>query len=1728
MKHLLIAVSVAFACLLQGAPLKVAGYNFKEPCSGKNTDPGFRKLTDGNIKRNPVVWHNRVFGKWPVTINFQFAGDVKLDKAKVHFMWGAKSFGLRDIRIFGKNGVGKFIPLASVSPKHPYARPQGKPSIDCIELKSDDDTAVSEIQVMISGTGHYLGLYEIEFDGTLIPHKKVKLESNPMEALISQAKPGLRLYRFGKYYVLENDKSIYAIDPAYCGAVNFAYDKIAKHNAVRFAPAGQGFGPAFDDRLWGGTANKHLYKNQEYKAVILSDTAQKKQLKVSGVGRSGAFAAVTIEKTYTLEKDSSLLRVDFNIANSIENVVPLNSGYWMSAGVIYPEGYLRLAPGLNCVETSRSGVKEFSTEDLSSGWFGSYAKNNGLAFLVPYELVKAVYFWSDNPLYGTTECKLGIYPINAGSSLEFAMHLAPFSGVGIPDKVNDFAAGSFDLAPDYAAAPKSAKARFRFFKEGNYTLRLSCAAVGKTKPVFKEFFKGPLKKGTFAEQSFQLPLRRGTVVFKAEVFEGSVRRFFMEKVSVFDKSTGIYNLTVDGERRPDASSAGTKLNLNFNSTKTTTGKAIPWGKPLALKNKPKVLAVSLISGGIRDMIDLGERFDMDLTTNYIAGMWSLSRHCQALNIKTCVNELAKKLKKRYDCIIISANVWQILDKNTAAAIMEQVAQGTGLIVTVPDSHPEALSKIFAKAKGKYIKSVWRSASDSAVVAGIPFEAIPESLVYPYTVKGKVLAKAGKLPLLAESTYGKGKVFLFTYGVRRPGARGGKYNPPGAFHLPHMSFAPPKATWDYHEYIMALYGRVIYSAAGVDTGVEGVKFTAVPGKAELSLKASKAVDAELTLTVRNRYSDVCGTVKQKVALKPGVNTLTVALPEDSFAGFHITDALLRQGKNALWWGGAAFENKGSGTFKTVTVPKKIYRNHEALQVSSTVNGEGSVRHRLFDTFGNEVEQLGSANGTISLKNCRTKAAYLVSELVSKGKLLDKIVTRVELHGAPDPRVFSVMQGWPGLSGHAQNWNLDLYVKQLLKFGFNLAGGSSSYRGTPISEEVLRNNGVLYGSTQYNYSLGGPRPMKNIAAKSKEQMIRIPCLSAPGFKEKLLKNPSAFGDTYKYGVLDVQGPDESNMFSDWDGCFSEHCMKEFRKWLKKQYPSLEALNKAWATQFKKWDDVVPSTSAEARKMSSFASWMDHRTFNDWNRADALRALVTGINTVDPTLTYSLSGTQNTNPWNAWDYWQMMPYLKALSGYSGEQTVQHRSFSGGMLRNAGWVGYDVDYAGQAFRIFRGLLNGSTGISIYGNFNITPSYDLSERGKELVRAIDKFRNGPAEVLMRSRFASSPVAFHYSPASNKSAWFTGFSGVAAGNVKGFNLTMNDNGVPYDYVAYAQLESGKVPGKYKVVILPCSTSLSDKEVDALRKFVKEGGTLVADFMPGLYDNHGVKRTKQVLLDVFGLRSYGKVERASAPLNWNGSTTKVAWVDNGAVPSTAKAQGSVGAQKAVFVNQYGKGKAVYLGTSVLMTFGDWQEMRYSKANAQSTRVINEFTRSLLTRHGITPIAAAPDMPSAILGARRNGDVILLGILRDPATVSTLPKSAAKHTVKLFKKFHIYDVFAGKYLGYSNEYTVQFAPDSQGLYALFPEKAGKLDVKAVRSGRNVKLMCSLQTGAVRSGHVFRVEIFDAQGRKAAAYSTLLHAEGSKAEYTFALPLNRTEGKWSARITDVMTGTQVKTAF
>ncbi len=64
-------------------------------------------------------------------------------------------------------------------------------------------------------------------------------------------------------------------------------------------------------------------------------------------------------------------------------------------------------------------------------------------------------------------------------------------------------------------------------------------------------------------------------------------------------------------------------------------------------------------------------------------------------------------------------------------------------------------------------------------------------------------------------------------------------------------------------------------------------------------------------------------------------------------------------------------------------------------------------------------------------------------------------------------------------------------------------------------------------------------------------------------------------------------------------------------------------------------------------------------------------------------------------------------------------------------------------------------------------------------------------------------------------------------------------------------------GEYAVVVLPEVVCMSDAERDALRKYVHEGGTLVADFRTSLADEWGVPRADFGLADLFGVRYAGR-------------------------------------------------------------------------------------------------------------------------------------------------------------------------------------------------------------------------------------------------------------------------------
>jgi len=90
------------------------------------------------------------------------------------------------------------------------------------------------------------------------------------------------------------------------------------------------------------------------------------------------------------------------------------------------------------------------------------------------------------------------------------------------------------------------------------------------------------------------------------------------------------------------------------------------------------------------------------------------------------------------------------------------------------------------------------------------------------------------------------------------------------------------------------------------------------------------------------------------------------------------------------------------------------------------------------------------------------------------------------------------------------------------------------------------------------------------------------------------------------------------------------------------------------------------------------------------------------------------------------------------------------------------------------------------------------------------------------------------------------------------------SGVPFDAVTDLEGSLDEL-GRYHCLFLPTCACLADRTVDALRRYVAEGGALVASFDTSLYDGEGARRPDFALADVFGASTEGEVIHHQ---NWN--------------------------------------------------------------------------------------------------------------------------------------------------------------------------------------------------------------------------------------------------------------------
>jgi hypothetical protein len=148
-----------------------------------------------------------------------------------------------------------------------------------------------------------------------------------------------------------------------------------------------------------------------------------------------------------------------------------------------------------------------------------------------------------------------------------------------------------------------------------------------------------------------------------------------------------------------------------------------------------------------------------------------------------------------------------------------------------------------------------------------------------------------------------------------------------------------------------------------------------------------------------------------------------------------------------------------------------------------------------------------------------------------------------------------------------------------------------------------------------------------------------------------------------------------------------------------------------------------------------------------------------------------------------------------------------------------------------------------------LNPDLTLSEQGKALAAAFGRIQSGIGRVFMNSTVREDGVAVHFSMASLRGAWITdgkiaaelGYSVRTSMNFAelmkrrdGWVKELERQGVQFRFLATPQIESGALD-KYRVLILPYSIALSDREVREIERFMDRGGVVYGDEQTGRMD-----------------------------------------------------------------------------------------------------------------------------------------------------------------------------------------------------------------------------------------------------------------------------------------------------
>ena len=617
---------------------------------------------------------------------------------------------------------------------------------------------------------------------------------------------------------------------------------------------------------------------------------------------------------------------------------------------------------------------------------------------------------------------------------------------------------------------------------------------------------------------------------------------------------------------------------------------------------------------------------------------------------------------------------------------------------------------------------------------------------------------------------------------------------------------------------------------------------------------------------------------------------------------------------------------------------------------------------------------------------------------------------------------------------------------------------------------------------------------------------------------------------------------------------------------QYGAIEALNEQWDTGYRSFEEIPAITKDAAKEFMrnakttlNFSPMVDQHLENCRVYAEHFGFYQQAINSVDPHARFGIESP--LWPWanRCFDWYAILQNIRLFSPYGLDGDIQTYEYARSFARPGTILGmtyggytYDgfvrrqetTDLEFQRWRPWNALLRGFNCVYWY-TFGATVESGVG-MGMQPYPAllvaseqIDQIRSGFYTLFRNTKKVYDPVAIHYSVPSNVMADYIKDFGKLPWTVHMLIRILQDYApFSYEFVSTQQIKSGKL-NNYKVLFMPLSQAVGSKEAEAIKRFVENGGLVIADVRPGIFDPHGKFGANRVMQELFGIQYKKTLGREKVSIAVTGNYMDVPFnnnrinipVDPSITLNGAQAALDADGIPLVVSNKVGKGSAVCLN----IPFNNYQyyptpdTLYFYLADPEHATVIGNILKAVFQAHSLDRVLRV-DCPD---GKWPWGLETWYAVDGQAQYVGLTKRRAAKREpdspirVHAPRSGHVYDMFTGRYLGKKMEWQATVAPADVQLFSILPYRVKSL---GVRCPRKIVMRGSVVLGEVRVvtrdgpekpvRHVIHLEVIRPDGKAVRYLAQNLETKNGSADFSIPLALNEPTGEYTLIFTDVAT--------